>query len=183
VMAGMVHGGVRASGWMEGTAEHEAASRSLSELLRGRTSSEEFVSLFWCYYEPGERVLRYVNAGHPPPLLLRNNPAGGGRVERLEEGGPVLGVVPSVQYRQALASICPGDLLVLFTDGITEATNAAEEHFGEERLIELLHEMPRATAAEIRNEMLRRVREFAGQEPFRDDLTLLVARFQPRFTA
>ena len=179
VMAGVVHGAVRAIGWLDGTAQHEAASRNLGELLRARTASNEFVSLFWCYYEPGERVLRYINAGHPPPLLLRSSTDRGVFVERLEEGGPILGVVPSAQYRQGRVPICPGDLLLLYSDGVTEAANAEDEEFGEERLIELLHEMPRATATDIRDEILRRVRKFVGHEQFQDDLTLLVARFQP----
>jgi len=177
MMAGVVHGAVRASRWLEGSQEHEAACHNLNELLRGRTAPDEFVTLFWCYYEPREHVLKYLNAGHPPPLLLRKNPNKGTSVCRLEEGGPVLGVLSTATYRQSSIPICPGDLLVLYSDGITEAENAAEEQFGEERLLQLISDVSQRSAEQIRDEILRRVRAFVGQDEFRDDLTLLVARF------
>ena len=106
VVAGVLVGAIRASSWLEGSAEHEAASRQLNELLRARTSLDRFASLFWSYYEPGEKVLRYVNAGHPYPILFRRN---GGRsaVQRLEEGGPVLGVLPAAEYHQGKLRFVP----------------------------------------------------------------------------
>ncbi len=91
VVVGLLLGAVRASGWLGGATQHEASSARLSELLRTRTSLERFASLFWCYYEPETQLLRYVNAGHPPPMVVRRN--GGGEeleIRRLEEGGPVL---------------------------------------------------------------------------------------------
>ncbi len=180
VVVGLLVGAVRASGWLAGTTEHESSSRQLSELLRARTALDRFASLFWCYYDPGEKVLRYVNAGHPPPLLLRQNSAGERRVERLEEGGPVLGVVPAAQYRQGTAPICPGDLLVLFSDGVVEAANESEEQFGEARLLTAIQEFSQSSAAGIRDEILKRVHSFVGGEQLQDDLTLVVARFQSR---
>jgi hypothetical protein len=70
VVAGVLLGAVRASAWIAGTSEHEASSRRLSELLRTRTSLDRFASLFWCYFEPASQLLRYVNAGHLPPILV-----------------------------------------------------------------------------------------------------------------
>ncbi len=179
VIAGVLVGAVRATSWQAGCLEHEASSKQLNELLHLRTAVDRFSSLFWSYYDPRGRVLRYVNAGHPPPILLRRNGANNSTVERLEEGGPVMGVVPGAKYHQGAVSICPGDLLVLFSDGVTEAPNALEEQFGEERLIAVIRgSSPQASAAWIRNEILRQVREFIGETEVQDDLTLVVVRFR-----
>jgi Stage II sporulation protein E (SpoIIE) len=178
VVAGVLVGAVRASSWLAGSAEHEASSQQLNELLRTRTSLDRFASLFWSYYEPGRSVLRYVNAGHPPPILLRQNGAGGAPVERLGEGGPVLGVLADAEYRQGTAPICPGDLLVLYSDGVTEAPNASEEEFGEVRLLATIQESAHKSPVEIRDEILRRVRLFIGAREIQDDLTLVAVRFQ-----
>jgi sigma-B regulation protein RsbU (phosphoserine phosphatase) len=80
--------------------------------LRTRTSLDRFASLFWCSYEPESQFLRYVNAGHLPPILVRQNAGGEIDIERLTEDGPVLGL-QKADYRQGQASVCPGDLLVL----------------------------------------------------------------------
>lgn len=178
VVAGVLVGAVRASNWLAGGAEHEASSKQLNELLHMRTSLERFASLFWSYHDPSEKVLRYVNAGHPPPILLRRNGAGTSEVERLEEGGPVLGVLPAAKYHQGVTPISPGDLLVLYSDGVTEAPNVSEEQFGEERLIAVIRECSQESAAEIRNAILRQVRSFIGEKEVQDDLTLVVVRFQ-----
>jgi sigma-B regulation protein RsbU (phosphoserine phosphatase) len=186
VVVGLLLGAARASNWFEGQSEHEASCARLSELLRARTSLDSFVSLFSCCYEPKTRELRYVNAGHPPPILVRQSDGGGHSLERLEEGGPVLGVVDGAQYRQTTIALCPGDLLVLFTDGVAEASkitdgDSAEEEvsdnqFGEERLLETIRENRARSCTEIRDEILKRVHAFLGGSPAEDDLTLVVAR-------
>ena len=180
VLAGVLVGAIRTSGWLAGSAEHEASSRQLNELLCARTSLDRFATLFWSYYEPGEKVLRYVNAGHPYPILLRRSGGGRGAVQRLEEGGPVLGLLAAAEYRQGTAPICPGDLLVFYSDGVTEAPNTSEEQFGEERLLAAIEDCGQKSAAEIRDELLRRVRSFIGEKELQDDLTLVVVRFQAR---
>jgi len=179
VVVGLLLGAVRASGWMGGAGEHEASSRRLSDLLRTRTSLERFASLFWCYYEPESQLLRYVNAGHPPPILVRRKGEGELEIQRLTEGGPVLGLLQGANYRQGQAVVGAGDLLVLFSDGVVEATNASGEQFDEDRLLAVILENSAGSAAEIREETLKRVRAFLGQEPAQDDLTLVVARVLP----
>jgi sigma-B regulation protein RsbU (phosphoserine phosphatase) len=178
VVAGVFVGAVRAGSWLAGSAEHEASSTQLNEVLRMRTSVDRFASLFWSYYEPSGKVLRYVNAGHPPPILLRRNSGGSPGVERLEEGGPVMGVLPAAKYRQGTARICPGDLMVLFSDGVTEAPNISEEQFGEARLFAVIQNCSHKPVAEIRDEILGHVRSFIGKKEVQDDLTLVVVRFQ-----
>ena len=186
VVVGLLLGAARASNWLEGASEHEASCARLSELLRARTSLESFASLFSCCYDPKTRELVYVNAGHPPPILLRQSGSAGHSLERLEEGGPVLGVVAGAGYRQTTVPLCPGDLLVLFTDGIAEASKiidddsagseVSDDQFGEERLLETIRENRARTCAEIRDEILKRVHKFLDGSPAEDDLTLVVAR-------
>ena len=178
VVVGLLLGAVRASGWTGGSTEHEASSRRLSELLRTRTSPERFASLFWCYYEPETQVLRYVNAGHLPPMLVKRNGGGQLEIQRLEEGGPVLGMLREAHYRQGQAAVCAGDLLVLYSDGVVEATNASGEQFGEDRLLAVIRESSVRSSAEIRDEILKRVRSFLDKQQAQDDLTLVVARIR-----
>jgi phosphoserine phosphatase RsbU/P len=177
MVVGLLLGAVRASAWMAGAAEHETSSKRLSELLHTRTSLERFASLFWCCYEPKSQFLRYVNAGHLPPMLLKKGTDGVLAVERLTEGGPVLGLLKAAEYRQGWAVVGPGDLLVLYSDGVVEAENASGEQFNEDRLLAAIRENSERPAAEIRDGILSRVRSFLEGEPAQDDLTLVVARF------
>lgn len=175
LLMALIHGAVRASNWTAGTEQHEASSRRLNELLCSGTSPDRFASLFWCYYDSADGHLRYINAGHLPPLVF---PRDGGAPVKLDEGGPVLGVVPDAVYRQASIRLAPGDLLVMYSDGIVEAENSDGEQFGEERLLAILQENHKRSSEEIRNEVLSRVRSFLGGQHPPDDLTLLVARVQ-----
>jgi hypothetical protein len=176
VLMGLILGAVRSSNWAAGKTEHEASTRRLSELLLSRTSGDRFASLFWGYYEPGTRVFRYLNAGHLPPMVFKRN--GELESERLEEGGPVLGVLSAPTYRQGCIVLSPGDLAVLYSDGVVEAMNASEEEFGEDRLRTVIRENSAKSPAEIREEILKQVQSFLGEEQPQDDLTLVVARIR-----
>lgn len=116
----------------------DRAAARLNDLLRTRSSGERFASLFWCSYDPASRVLQYVNAGHLPALWLGREPDGSWHLDRLADGGPVLGLLAAAAYRPASLSANEGDLLVLFSDGITEAPNILQEEFGDARLIEVV---------------------------------------------
>jgi hypothetical protein len=180
VVVGLLLGAVRASGWMGGSAEHESASRRLSELLRTRTSLERFASLFWCYYERSAQMLRYVNAGHLPPMLVRRNDGGELEIQRLTEGGPVLGLLKDADYRQGHAAVRAGDLLLLYSDGVVEAESPTGEQFEEARLLAVLRDNWGKPAAEIRDEMLKQVQRFLDKGQAQDDLTLVVVRIASR---
>jgi sigma-B regulation protein RsbU (phosphoserine phosphatase) len=132
--------------------------------------------MFWCYYEPLTRRLCYVNAGHHPPLLVGER-AHGIEIARLEAGGPVLGVLPAARYEQARCDVRPGDRLVLYSDGLIEATNPAGEEYGESRLREFLGTADAGSPDEIRDAILASAGAFLGAAPPRDDLTLVVAKF------
>jgi hypothetical protein len=176
VLMGLILGAVRSSDWASGTGEHEASSQRLSELLLTRTSGGRFASLFWGYYEPAAQIFRYVNAGHLPPMVFRQSRER--ESERLEEGGPVLGVLPKPVYRQGSIAVSAGDLMVLYSDGVVEAMNASGEEFGEDRLRTAIRENSAESPAVIRDEALKHIRSFLGEEQLQDDLTLVVARIR-----
>jgi phosphoserine phosphatase RsbU/P len=117
--------------------------------------------------------LVYSNAGHNPPALLTRN-----GVRRLTVGGPALGVFPDAVFEQAEVRLAAGDTLLMFSDGVTEATNASDEEFGEARLMACATEKPGRSPVEILDRILDSVRVFVGRTPQSDDITVAIARFR-----
>lgn len=177
LVMGVVQGAVHASNGT-GPANHEQSAERLNQLLCMKTARERFVSLVWCYFDPVASMLGYINAGHLPPLLIRQKDDRNFEVHRLDEGGPVLGVLPGATYRQTQVPVIPGDLLVVFSDGIQEAANALDEEFGEERILQAVKDNWAGSPTEIRDAVLARVRLFLGKELPHDDQTLMVVRLQ-----
>lgn len=178
LLMGVLHGAVRSSEWTLSPEEHREASVRLNRLLCERAAAGRYASMFWAHYDAERARLRYINGGHCPPLLLR---AGGmsAQIESLEEGGTVFGLLPDAEYRSAEAMLNPGDLLILYSDGLVESTNPAGEEFGEERLRAVLAEVAGREPDEIRRAVLTSLERFlAGARPA-DDLTLLIARAAP----
>ena len=167
----LLHGAIRCSSWI-GKAAHEGATRGINSVLLSSTNQQTFATLFWAYYQ--EPTLYYINAGHCPPLLLRKN--GGGSREHLVEGGPVVGLLPDATYNQGSVCLEPGDLLVLPTDGVLEAEDASGEQFGEDRLRTVIEGHASLPCAQICDEVVKSVKEFAGDKPLRDDLTVMIVR-------
>ncbi|MBN2433027.1 MAG: SpoIIE family protein phosphatase [Acidobacteria bacterium] len=141
----------------------------LNQVMAGQMAAGRFITLFYGVYNTRQRRLDYVNAGHCPPILLRRD----GRKELLEEGGLITGVFANATYDQGQAQLNPGDCLVLFTDGITEAEDPDFEPFGEERLLELVRRYSPAGPERLVEAILADVREHSAGEP-QDDLTLIV---------
>ncbi|WP_292522113.1 SpoIIE family protein phosphatase [Methanoculleus sp.] len=153
-----------------------SAREAVSEanvLIAEDAKSGMFVTLFYAVVDPEEKTLTYVNAGHNPPLLFR---PGGGRPVPLKGTGIILGVMPEAEYREETVSLESGDLLLLYTDGVTEAINPDEVQFGEERLIETVMGWRDLSPAEIIDRVRDAVTEFSGDEPQFDDMTLMVIR-------
>lgn len=174
MLAGVIQGAVRSSRWAGSGRRHVEATRQLNRLLCERAARERYASMFWGYFAPETNVFRYVNAGHLPPLLF--SAAQPGRVDRLDSGGPVLGLLEGARYEQGERAFEAGDLLVLYSDGILEAANAADEQFGEERVRAVVRENFHLQAEGIRNRILAAVRDFSGDIAALDDQTLLVIR-------
>jgi sigma-B regulation protein RsbU (phosphoserine phosphatase) len=134
----------------------------------------QFVTAFVGLYDAEAGVLTYASAGHPAPRLVRGN-----EVERLNHvSGLPLGIDETSVYGEESLRLLPGDRLVLFTDGITESTNAAHEFFGDERLDAVLR-APASTAAELLDHVVNSVRTFRAGRPAGDDETCLVAVVKP----
>lgn len=142
----------------------------VNQALCGNIPVGKFITFFYAVLDSATHRLTYTNAGHNAPLIVRND----GSCLTLDTGGPVLGVLPNACFHSATINLLPGDRLVLFTDGITEAADSSGEEFGEDRLIALLRENPAADAAELRDAIMQRVTQFC-REDFADDATLLTA--------
>jgi sigma-B regulation protein RsbU (phosphoserine phosphatase) len=141
----------------------------VNRALCGQLSTGKFVTFFYAVFDTASQWLRYCNAGHNPPLLLRRD----GSHAWLHEGGTVLGVFSESLYQQGALQLSAGDRVVLYTDGLTEAVNASGEEFGEERLHQLMAEWRQQSADELQQRLMTEVREFCGDH-FQDDATLLV---------
>jgi len=178
LLMALIHGAIQSIGWTRCAAEHENATRNLNALLCRKTARERFSTLFWGYYDPETSVLRYINAGHLPPLLVRCGEFGNLEVQRLEEGGPVLGVLPDARYTQGQLTLRKGDLLVAFSDGIVETTNSSGEEFGERRILDAIRAGWKDSVGSIRTRVLERAEVFANPKHASDDRTLLAVRFK-----
>lgn len=134
--------------------------------------SISFVTLFYGVLDERARTLTYVNAGHNPPVLRRAD----GAVESLDPTGPAIGVLEEMAYGQVTVALEPGDLLVLYTDGVTEAEDGAGAMFGEERLGAVVEASADSSAAACAAAIREAVDAFAGGAPQSDDITVIVVR-------
>ncbi len=141
------------------------------------SSANRYATLFYAEYDPQSRQLCYVNAGHNPPLVLRKS-AAGFQVLRLETGGTVIGLLPQ-SYEQEAFPLAAGDLVILFTDGISESMNGRDQEWGEERLIELAKTCYGLPALEVMTRILAAAETFAAGAPQHDDMTLVALRVLP----
>ena len=144
-----------------------------NNIIAQDSKSGMFVTLFFGILRENDRSLTYVNAGHNPPAVYRS------RIDTIEEllpTGIVLGAVENREFFSRTVSIGPGDVIVMYTDGVTESINAKEELFGEERLYAIIKENARLSSPEILERILTAVQEYAGDMPQFDDITLLVIK-------
>ncbi|CAN5397999.1 hypothetical protein BH23BAC3_BH23BAC3_29660 [soil metagenome] len=148
------------------------ATERINNLIFQNTPNDKFITFFWGKYHHSSRIFRYVNAGHNPPLLLKN---GSSTFRELSEGGLLLGALESMMpYESVDILINSGDIIVCYTDGINEAQSGnIEEEFGVERLKETILENRHKSSEEIRDSIIENVNRFAGSTQF-DDLTLLI---------
>lgn len=148
-------------------------STRLNDVLYSNIPLHKFVTAFYGVVNTQTRTLTFTNAGHNPPLLMRAD----GDFVRLEAGGSVLGAFPGIPFVQDKIELRDGDRLILFTDGLTEAVDASNEQFGEQRLIELLREHRNRSAEDLKEIIFNIVEEFCDNT-FRDDAALMVLEIE-----
>jgi sigma-B regulation protein RsbU (phosphoserine phosphatase) len=150
--------------------------KRVSNLVHGASSANRYATFFYAEYGPRNRQLLYVNAGHNPPFVLRQSSTSR-QVYRLEAGGgPVIGLFRDSRYEQGSFALQPGDLLVLFTDGISESMNNDDEEWGEERLIDFAKICCGLTAVDAMSRIMTAAQTFADGAPQHDDMTVVVLR-------
>ncbi|MGA8109609.1 MAG: PP2C family protein-serine/threonine phosphatase, partial [Acidobacteriaceae bacterium] len=140
-------------------------------LVYEASASNRYATFFFAAYDPKTRRLECVNAGHNPPVVLR-----GDEVIRLEAGGPVVGLLPFAPYVEQALTLEPGDLLLLYTDGISEAMTHEDEEWGEERMIAAARAVENRPADEVLRALFRAADAFTAGAPQHDDMTLLVLK-------
>lgn len=154
------------------TVEPSEICSQLNRVLCSNLAPDKFVTFFYCVIDTSAKTLRYSNAGHCFPLLQRSR----GDVEVLSDGGIVLGIFPDAKYLDVAVHLDPGNKLLLFTDGITEATNTRGEEYGEDRLRRELDDDPSGETATLHHKLMQDVSEFC-QGNFADDATLVLISF------
>ncbi|HJQ25549.1 MAG TPA: SpoIIE family protein phosphatase [Blastocatellia bacterium] len=176
---------------------------AMNRLLHFSTDAASYATFFYAQYDPSRQLLTYVNAGHNPPLLVRaatvskahgataSRATHGGKPEptataddeqrvvnisELTCGGPIIGAFENCRYEQEAITLQSGDILIAYTDGLSEAFNAAGEEFGEARLREIASTSAHLSAQELTDRIVSRVHEWSGETPQYDDLTLVVMK-------
>jgi sigma-B regulation protein RsbU (phosphoserine phosphatase) len=157
---------------IDGRPAGEALARA-NDLILADARSHLFVTLLYAIIEPDTGLVRYVNAGHMPPLLVR---AVDGGVVELREHGMALGVLSGMEYQEQKVQLAQGDILVMYTDGVTDAWNLDQQMFERERLVDLVSEYQGLSAPLLAEAIRSAVTDFVGDAPQFDDLTLVVAK-------
>lgn len=165
-----LHAAVRAYVTTPATAP-EVVSQ-INQYIYDNTPSNRYITFFYSELNPKTHELTYVNAGHNPPLLVRAS----GQVEQLDVGGFPVGIMPFGTYEQASVSLYPGDVMIIYSDGVTESVNEAEDEFGESRLIEVLQKNLTRTAAGVRDRIDEALTRFVGKAKSVDDLTMVIVK-------
>ena len=156
-----------------GNATPSEAIRKAGNLIAEDDRSSMFVTLFYSVLDSRKKTLTYVNAGHNPPFMLRR---GGGDIIMLEAKGIALGVMPNIELEEKEISLQGGDIVVLYTDGVTEAINGKEEQFGKERLISIAEKNRNLPASELVKRIQQEVTAFSQGQPQFDDITLMILK-------
>ena len=161
------------------TIHHQAdlteVMRNLNMLVYESSAANRYATFFYGELDLPSRVLTYVNAGHNPPMLFRRT-ANSADVVRLDTGGPVIGLIEDCVYQQGSVALTEGDVLVAYTDGISEAMNAVNEEWGEDRMMAAVGPQRAASAATLIDVLMHAADTFVAGAPQHDDMTLLVVR-------
>ena len=172
LLGSMMQGSLTAQAYLSAGAGPAATMAAVNKALVLRGIQGRFVTLFYAVLFPDGR-LTYCNAGHNAPMLVTK----GAPVERLEEGGMVLGLFDGVDFVEATVTLGPGDFLVVFSDGVSEAMDAADEEFGDARLVESLTAMTAQEAQSRLQHVFASVKQFTAGAAQNDDVTAMVVEY------
>ncbi len=161
-----IHGQVAAKTSLEQTV------KSVNEYLAENTPTNRFVTLFIAELEPATGVLKYINAGHNPPLIGHVD----GTVKLLESGGFPLGIIPMAEFEVGTAKLEPNEALIIYSDGVSEANNLKGDEFGMERLTQVVSKNLKASAAGLRDKVESALSAFTQTAPANDDITLVIVK-------
>jgi sigma-B regulation protein RsbU (phosphoserine phosphatase) len=150
----------------------EQTVHSTNQYLVDNTPSNRFVTMFIGELDPTDGTLKYVNAGHNPPIVARAD----GTVEQLDSGGLPLGLMGFAEYESATITIGQGDAIVIYSDGVSEANNLTEDEFGMDRLREVIRANVDRPASGIRDKIEAALSAFTGTAPANDDITLVIVK-------
>jgi predicted permease len=153
----------------------------MNEFVHRSTPGNKYATFFYAELDAQRRQLRYVNAGHNAPFLLRAGrrstaDSASPEIEELSAGGTVVGLFPEMEYEEATVELCPGDVLLAFTDGVPEAHNPDKEEFGEERLQQLVRQTAHLAANEISARLSNEMKDWIRDSEQYDDLTFIVMK-------
>jgi len=158
---------------LSGSRDLSRLMTNINKLIFESSPANRYATFFYGEYRDG--TLNYVNAGHNAPILLRRD----GGVERLEAGGPVIGLMDFAVFTEASVTVRPGDVVLGFTDGVSECMNPRDEEWGEDKLIALLRESRAAAAADLLGRIMTDADAFASGAKQHDDMTLIVMKVAP----
>jgi len=149
------------------------ATARVNDLIYDNTSADNFITFFWAILNTKDNTFKYVNAGHNHPFYFQAD----GSVRRLDKGGMILGVMRSLStYEHETIALQPGDTIVTFTDGVSEAMNPYNEEYGEDRIALVVRNAAVESAGELLNTIFLSVDEFADPDKQTDDITALVVK-------
>jgi serine phosphatase RsbU (regulator of sigma subunit) len=145
---------------------------TVNQYLADNTPANRFVTLFIAELDPANGMLKYINAGHNPPLIARAD----GTINQLSSGGFPLGIIPGAEFEVGETQLNAGEALVVYSDGVSEANNIRDEEFGLDRLSEVVRKNVRASAAGIRDKVESALSAFTQTAPANDDITLVIVK-------
>jgi phosphoserine phosphatase RsbU/P len=161
---------------LDASGDLTALMRSMNRLIYEASAVNRYATFFLGIYDPATWRLQYVNAGHNAPALIRPSPEGTCEHLRLETGGPVIGLLPDVRYEEDSLLLRPGDLLLTYTDGISEAMTDDDEEWGEQAMILAAQRAAGETAEDIVKAIFEAADAFTEKAPQHDDMTVLVMK-------
>lgn len=171
LLVSTLHASFRA--YIESQSDLEKLVSRLNTVVYDNTTPDKFITFFIMILDSDNHKVTFVNAGHNSPYLFRGSD---GTVEELRASGMPLGMLDTSEYKADTVDLQPNDVLVLYTDGVTEAMNTNQDQYGENRFRQCIGNSLDSSATALKDKILLDVREFVGLEPASDDLTLLIAK-------